>query len=637
VNVSCRTLHFQNKNNRIKLVKKLCKSTLAAMVLGALVACDSSSIISGSGGQDSGTPATEFANSPAVDNIVETAKANGSFNTLAAALEATGLDATLANDDGTFTVFAPTDEAFAALGEDTITALLADTDRLSNILLYHVISGSAVDADTAISLAGSMVDAANGEALDITLEAEALFINDSQVTTANVNATNGIIHVIDKVLLPAAEQPTEPTAPLANIVDTAVAAGSFGTLVAALQATELDAVLADESQTFTVFAPTDDAFNLLGSDTINSLLEDTETLSDILLYHVLSGTAVDSTTAISLDGSMVDAANGDALNIEVRDGDLFINDSQVITADIATSNGIIHVIDAVLTPPADEAPVEPGTIVDTAVAAGSFTTLVAALQATGLDSVLADPSSRFTVFAPTDEAFAALGQDTIDALLNDVDTLSNILQYHVIGGTAVNAETAIGLAGTKITAVNDDEFALSLNDGNLFVNTSQVVATDVIASNGIIHVIDSVLMPPAIVETHGTVVDLALADGRFTTLVAALQTTGLDTVLADHDGIFTVFAPTDEAFAMLGEKTINSLLNDPDTLSNILLTHVITGTNVDSVTAFSLSGGSVETASGTNVNLSIRDGSLFINNARVVQTDIKAENGIIHVLDAVIQ
>jgi uncharacterized surface protein with fasciclin (FAS1) repeats len=352
---------------------------------------------------------------------------------------------------------------------------------------------------------------------------------------------------------------------------------------------------------------------------------------------VLSGTAVDSTTAISLDGSMVDAANGDALNIEVRDGDLFINDSQVITADIATSNGIIHVIDAVLTPPADEAPVEPGTIVDTAVAAGSFTTLVAALQATGLDSVLADPSSRFTVFAPTDEAFAALGQDTIDALLNDVDTLSNILQYHVIGGTAVNAETAIGLAGTKITAVNDDEFALSLNDGNLFVNTSQVVATDVIASNGIIHVIDSVLMPPAIVETHGTVVDLALADGRFTTLVAALQTTGLDTVLADHDGIFTVFAPTDEAFAMLGEKTINSLLNDPDTLSNILLTHVITGTNVDSVTAFSLSGGSVETASGTNVNLSIRDGSLFINNARVVQTDIKAENGIIHVLDAVIQ
>ena len=500
-----------------------------------------------------------------------------------------------------------------------------------------MISGSAVDAGTAISLAGSSVDAANGEALDLSLESGALFINDSQVTSANINSTNGIIHVIDKVLLPAAEQPAEPSAPLANIVDTAVAAGSFNTLVAALQATNLDTVLADESQTFTVFAPTDDAFNLLGSDTINALLKDTDTLSDILLYHVLPGNAVDAATAISLDGSSVDAANGDALNIQVRDGDLFINDSQVITADINTSNGIIHVIDAVLTPPADEAPVEPGTIVDTAIAAGSFNTLVAALQATGLDNVLADPSATFTVFAPTDEAFAALGQDTIDALLNDVDTLSNILQYHVIGGTAIEAKTAIGLAGTKVTAVNNDEFALSVNDGNLFVNTSQVVATDVTASNGIIHVIDSVLIPPAIVETHGTVVDLAVADGRFTTLVAALQATGLDSVLAAHDGVFTVFAPTDEAFAALGQATINALLNDTDTLSNILLTHVISGATIDSVTAFSLSGGSAETASGTNVNLAIRDGSLFINNARVVQTDIKAENGIIHVLDAVIQ
>jgi uncharacterized surface protein with fasciclin (FAS1) repeats len=605
--------------------------------MGTLVACDSSTIDSGKGSNQSVVTPTEVVDTPAVSNIVETAVLAGSFNTLVAALQATGLDATLASDDGTFTVFAPTDEAFAELGQDTINALLTDTDRLSNILLYHVISGSAVDAGTAISLAGSSVDAANGEALDLSLESGALFINDSQVTSANINSTNGIIHVIDKVLLPAAEQPAEPSAPLANIVDTAVAAGSFNTLVAALQATNLDTVLADESQTFTVFAPTDDAFNLLGSDTINALLKDTDTLSDILLYHVLPGNAVDAATAISLDGSSVDAANGDALNIQVRDGDLFINDSQVITADINTSNGIIHVIDAVLTPPADEAPVEPGTIVDTAIAAGSFNTLVAALQATGLDNVLADPSATFTVFAPTDEAFAALGQDTIDALLNDVDTLSNILQYHVIGGTAIEAKTAIGLAGTKVTAVNNDEFALSVNDGNLFVNTSQVVATDVTASNGIIHVIDSVLIPPAIVENHGTVVDLAVADGRFTTLVAALQATGLDSVLAAHDGVFTVFAPTDEAFAALGQATINALLNDTDTLSNILLTHVISGATIDSVTAFSLSGGSAETASGTNVNLAIRDGSLFINNARVVQTDIKAENGIIHVLDAVIQ
>lgn len=463
----------------------------------------------------------------------------------------------------------------------------------------------------------------------------------------------------------------------ANIVDTAVAAGNFGTLVAALQATGLDATLADGSQTFTVFAPTDDAFAKLGDATITALLDDTETLSDILLYHVLAGNAVDSQTAISLAGTTVPAANNDLLNISLNGADLFINDSQVIATDIAATNGVIHVIDTVLLPPADDGTDggagdsgsdadndssggdndssgdndanndgagdssggsgSAASIVDTAVAAGRFNTLAAALQATGLDSVLADESGTFTVFAPNDDAFSKLGDDTINALLADPDTLSDILLYHVISGTAVEAETAIGLAGTKITAANNDEFALSLNDGNLFVNTSQVIATDIAASNGIIHEIDTVLLPPDIVETHGSVVDLALADGRFTTLVAALQATGLDSVLADHGGIFTVFAPTDEAFAALGQDTINALLGDTDTLSTILLTHVISGATIDSVTAFSLTGGSAETASGNSVNLAIRNGALFVNNAQVIQTDIKAENGIIHVLDAVIQ
>ena len=458
----------------------------------------------------------------------------------------------------------------------------------------------------------------------------------------------------------------------ANIVDTAVAAGNFSTLVAALQATGLDATLADGSQTFTVFAPTDDAFAKLGDATISSLLADTETLSDILLYHVLAGNAVDSQTAISLAGTTVPAANNDLLNINLNGTDLFINDSQVIATDIAATNGVIHVIDTVLLPPADDGSdngagddssdadngdsggdndngsggessggnggsASAASIVDTAVAAGRFNTLAAALQATGLDSVLADESGTFTVFAPNDDAFSKLGNDTINALLADPDTLKDIVLYHVIGGTAVEAETAIGLAGTKITAANNDEFALSLNDGNLFVNTSQVIATDIAASNGVIHEIDTVLLPPDIVETHGSVVDLALADGRFTTLVAALQATGLDSVLADHGGIFTVFAPTDEAFAALGQDTINALLGDTDTLSTILLTHVISGATIDSVTAFSLTGGSAETASGNSVNLAIRNGALFVNNAQVIQTDIKAENGIIHVLDAVIQ
>jgi uncharacterized surface protein with fasciclin (FAS1) repeats len=280
-----------------------------------------------------------------------------------------------------------------------------------------------------------------------------------------------------------------------TIVDVAISAGNFTTLVTALQATGLDATLADETATFTVFAPTDEAFAALGEDTINSLLGDTETLSDILLYHVISGQAVDSTTASSLAGQTVEMANGDTVAIS-RVGDaLKINDATVTTADIMTDNGIIHVIDAVLTPPA--AMESPGTIVDVAVAAGDFTTLVAALEATGLDATLADASATFTVFAPTDTAFEALGQETIEALLADTDTLSDILLYHVISGQAVDADTAATLAGESVEMANGDTVAISLEGDALKINDSTVIMEDIITDNGIIHVIDAVLSPPA--------------------------------------------------------------------------------------------------------------------------------------------
>ncbi len=453
----------------------------------------------------------------------------------------------------------------------------------------------------------------------------------------------------------------------ANLVDTAVGAGTFTSLVAALQLTGLDDVLADDAASFTVFAPTDDAFAALGSDTIDALFDDPDTLMNILLGHVIPG-AVDSETAVGLAGTSIDAANGEALAVSVTDGVLFINSSEVIDADINATNGVIHVIDAVLLPgrgggsaggsgdgsggsddgsgngSGDDSGGGSGSagdglvnIVETATAAGSFNTLAAALGATGLDTVLADESTQFTVFAPTDAAFDALGQDAINALLSDTDTLSDILLYHVISGAAVDAKTAVSTAGSTVTAANGDDFALSLSGDNLFVNSSRVTVTDVIASNGIIHVIDAVLTPPAPIAASGSIVDVAVADGRFTTLVAALQATGLDSVLADQSSTFTVFAPTDDAFSVLSEDAIKSLFGDIPALSDVLLTHVLSGVAVDSVAAFAANGTLVPTASGVEVVISIQDGALFVNKAQVVITDITTDNGIIHVIDSVIQ
>ena len=227
-----------------------------------------------------------------------------------------------------------------------------------------------------------------------------------------------------------------------------------------------------------------------------------------------------------------------------------MNNFKVISLTLLTVFSLQACNDKDSKPNAVEEVIAPTTIVDVAVANGNFTTLVAALQATNLDTTLADTSSKFTVFAPTDDAFALLGQDTIDALLADTDKLSDILTYHVISGE-VNSTTAIGLAGTTVDMVNGDAIGLSLNGDNLLVNTATVVTADIQTDNGIIHVIDAVLLPPEdMAEPTANIVETAVAAGDFTTLVSVLQATNLDTVLADESATFTVFAPTDAAFAL---------------------------------------------------------------------------------------
>ncbi len=415
-----------------------------------------------------------------------------------------------------------------------------------------------------------------------------------------------------------------------NIAEVATTAGSFTTLLTALEATGLDTVLADESATFTVFAPTDEAFAKLGTDAINALLADTDRLRDILLYHVVSGTEINSTAAIAAAGSTLTTANTDDIGVAVQGSDLFINASRVVTPNVDANNGIIHAIDTVLIPTVDE--VSSGNIAEVANLAGSFTTLLNALSTTGLDSVLSDIDGKFTVFAPTDAAFADLGD--ISGL--SVDQLTDILLYHVVVGREINSSAAIAIAGNTLEMGSEDNLALSLSGQDLFANLSQVDAPDIDASNGIIHVVNKVLIPPTETATPTqNIVETAISAGNFTTLVTALQVTGLDATLADDTAEFTVFAPTDAAFNLLGTDTINALLADTATLSSILLKHVIAG-SVDSVTAFTLNGSDVATVNTETVAVDIIDGEFFVDDSKVTIFDIQTSNGIIHVIDAVI-
>jgi transforming growth factor-beta-induced protein len=405
----------------------------------------------------------------ALPDIVDTAVAAGSFETLVAAVQAAGLVDAL-KGEGPFTVFAPSDEAFAKLPEGTLDALLADPQgQLSRILLYHVVPGKVMAADVSDGLTAETL---RGADVAFSVSDGKVMINDAEIVATDIEASNGVIHVIDSVILPPDD-----------LVDVAVGAGSFNSLAAAVQAAGLEETLRSKGP-FTVFAPTDEAFAKLPEGTVEALLADPEALADILLYHVLPGKVM---VADVSDGMMADTAQGSSVSFAIHsDGAPAINDALITATDIEAFNGVIHVIDTVLLPPED--------IVDTAIEAGSFNTLVSAVQAAGLEEALRG-DGPFTVFAPTDDAFAKLPEGTLNALLADPATLADILLYHVLPGKVMAAGISDGLEaetlqGSKVV------FAIH-SDSTPAINDALIVATDIMASNGVIHVIDSVILPPA--------------------------------------------------------------------------------------------------------------------------------------------
>lgn len=266
-------------------------------------------------------------------------------------------------------------------------------------------------------------------------------------------------------------------------------------------------------------------------------------------------------------------------------------------------------------------------IVDTAVKAGSFNTLVAAVKAAGLVETLKG-DGPFTVFAPTDEAFAKLPKGTVESLLKPENKkqLQAILTYHVIAGK-VKAADVVKLSSAK--TVQGELVDVVVNDDGVKVDQANVIKTDIEASNGVIHVIDSVLLP-----ADKNIVEIAASNDSFSTLVAAVKAAGLVDTL-QGDGPFTVFAPTNDAFAKLPEGTVENLLKpeNREKLVSILTYHVVPG-KVTASDVVTLS--SAKTVNGKTVKVNASGKGVQINNANVVKTDIEATNGVIHVIDTVI-
>ncbi|MEM1408508.1 MAG: fasciclin domain-containing protein [Bacteroidota bacterium] len=415
--------------------------------------------------------------------------------------------------------------------------------------------------------------------------------------------------------------------PLQDIVDVAIANG-YNTLAAALVAADLDDDLRGTGP-FTVFAPTDEAFEELDITADN--VSNVANLEDILLYHVISGSVRSSDlttgtvpTLLENAGLAIDATN------------LTVNGISIITPfDVEASNGIIHTIDGVLLPPAE--PVELDDIVTLATESEDLTVLEAALTKFPDLVDLLSTDGSYTVFAPTDAAFTTfldvIGQTDLDDIPESV--LRRVLEYHVVVGTAAfsadltNGQTIeTALMEMTETGPVSETVTIGVDDTGVTVNDANVTTADVEANNGVVHIIDAVLVPAFELTIVNTVVEPAYFNKDFSTLTAAVVAADLLTTLIDTDAEYTVFAPTNDAFAAAG---ITELPSDTDELTNVLLYHVLDS----EVKAADLpaTGSAVPTLNG-DFYLSINTDGVFINGStEVVETDIDQDNGVVHVID----
>ncbi len=431
--------------------------------------------------------------------------------------------------------------------------------------------------------------------------------------------------------------------PTDSIVALAQGNPELSTLVAALVKYPDLVTTLSGSGTFTVFAPTNTAFaNLLtaiGQTNLDDIPE--SVLRSVLQYHVVSTAAVLSTQLTNGD---VTTVGGEAINVNVTSGVKLNTTVNVVTADVRATNGVVHVIDAVLVPPTITPIV--GTIVAPAYFNKNFSTLVSAVVQAGLLPTLLSTTNQLTLFAPTNEAFTAAGITALPPNTTEGNALlTSILAYHVIAGTSEITAANIATGPSSATTFGGGKLYLSKGTAGVFINgTTQVIATDIQASNGIVHVINRTLVPPTQTIAEIVVANTTASSPQFTQLLAALARTdgqGADDLLeavSASTGELTVFAPTDAAFqalyTALGVDNVNEI--ELSTLIAVLKKHVV------GVRRFStdLVSGAVPTLNG---NVTVNTASLTVVGgsgapAALLPTllNIQGKNGVIHVIDKVL-
>ncbi|XP_036975755.1 periostin-like isoform X2 [Acanthopagrus latus] len=499
---------------------------------------------------------------------------------------------------GSFTMFAPSNEAWDQLDSNVRAALVGNVNiELYNALHFHMVNHRLLTKDMKNDM--SVTSMYNDLGLYINHYSNGIVtVNCARIIHGNQVATNGVVHVIDRVISAVGST-------IKEVLDVTDELSSFS--AAALASGIMDKL--DQAGHYTVFAPTNEAFDKLSPGYLNRIMEDKAVIAALVNYHLLN--SVQCSEAI-MAGSVYETAEGSTIEIGCDGDSLTVNGiKMVLKKDIVTTNGVIHLIDRVLVPDSAKDGL--------ALMGQSQSTFSDMVSELGLASVLG-PKTEYTLLAPVDDAF------TKEVMSTDQSVLKYILENHILKLKVTLSELYNGqlletLAG-KLLRVFIYRTAVCIENSCMVRGSKE-------GSNGALHVMRSIIKP-----AEKTMYERLTTDGRFKIFLSLIETAGL-TDLLKQEGSFTIFAPTDDAFEGLTREDFDLLKSDVNALRVILLYHFSNGVFING----GLEGGVtnlLKTLQGNNLQVLSVNNSINVNSVDVPDSDLMATNGVIHVVKNVL-
>ncbi|XP_019727258.1 periostin isoform X3 [Hippocampus comes] len=496
---------------------------------------------------------------------------------------------------GSFTLFAPSNDAWDRLDASVRSALVGNVNKeLYHTLRFHMLNRRLLTKDMKDGM--SVASAYDDLGLRINHYANGVVtVNCARIVHANQVATNGVVHVVDDVISPV-------SGTIKGFLDVEDQLSSFS--MAALASGAMDKL--DQPGHYTLFAPTNAAFDRLGSGHLERLMGDKDVIAALVNYHLLK--SVQCSEAI-MAGSAYETEEGGSVEIGCDGDSLTVNGvKMVLKKDIVATNGVIHLIDRVLVPDSAKTAMElMGKDQST------FSDMVSEL---GLAAALG-PKTEYTLLAPVNSAF------TDEVMATDRTMLKHLLQNHILKRKVTlnelyNGQLLETMSG-KLLRVFIYRTAVCIENACMVRGSKQ-------GSNGVLHLIRTIVR-----TSHKTTYDILKADGRFNVFLALMATANL-TELLEQEGSLTVFAPTDDAFADMTTDDMTLLKSDPTALRTILLYHVARGIFING----GLEGGVtnlLKTLQGRNLHVLSVNNSIHVNSMDVPKSDLMATNGVIHVVN----